>query len=139
MSSNERNIWISGAVLMALAVILGAFGAHALKSRVDASALTWWETGATYHRAHALGLLLLASLYPRLRVSVQRRITLAARLMTLGVLLFSGSLYMMTITQIRALGAITPIGGTLWIIAWSLCVSALISHKVSSDHLDLAG
>ena len=138
MSSNERNIWISGAALMALAVILGAFGAHALKSSVDASALTWWETGATYHRAHALGLLLLASLYPRLRGSVQRRITLAARLMTLGVLLFSGSLYMMTITQIRALGAITPIGGTLWIISWSLCVSALVSQKTTSDHVDLS-
>ena len=112
---------------MALAVILGAFGAHAVKSRVDPIALGWWETAASYHRTHALGVLLLAALYPRISSVGQKKLLLAFKLLLTGFIFFSGSLYLMTLTQARFLGVITPIGGTLWIVAWVLILIALKS------------
>ena len=133
MTSQERNLWRTGALLIALAIILGAFGAHAVKARVDEVALGWWKTGASYHRTHALGLLLLAALYPRVERAAQRKLRLAAHLIVSGIILFSGSLYVMTLTQIKILGAITPIGGTLWIIAWILVFFALKSSGVTHN------
>jgi uncharacterized membrane protein YgdD (TMEM256/DUF423 family) len=130
MTSRERTLWRAGALLAAAAIILGAFGAHAVKARVDAVALGWWETAASYHRTHSLGILALAALYPRIGDTAQRKIYLAFKLLVVGLVLFSGSLYLMTLTQVRILGAITPIGGTLWIIAWLLVAIAL---KAPSD------
>ena len=127
MTSQERIIWRAGVILMATAVVLGAFGAHAVKSRVDPTALGWWETAASYHRTHALGVLLLAALYPRLSNAGQQRLDSAFKLFLAGFLFFSGSLYLMTLTQARFLGAITPIGGTLWIVAWVFMLIALNS------------
>jgi len=127
MTSQERMMWRAGVTLMALAVILGAFGAHAVKSRVDPIALGWWETAASYHRTHALGVLLLAALYPRISSVGQKKLLLAFKLLLTGFIFFSGSLYLMTLTQARFLGVITPIGGTLWIVAWVLILIALKS------------
>ena len=127
MTSQERTLWRAGVILMATAIILGAFGAHAVKSRVDPTALGWWETAASYHRTHALGVLLLAALYPRISSVGQQRLYLAFKLFLAGFVFFSGSLYLMTLTQARFLGAITPIGGTLWIVAWVLMLTALKS------------
>lgn len=111
---------MAGAIAMALAVGIGAFGAHGLKARVDPSALAWWATGAQYHAYHALGLFAVAwvatwSTHPKL-------IGAAGIALLVGIMLFSGSLYAMTLTGIRGLGAITPIGGTAWIVGW-ICLA----------------
>lgn len=102
--------WRLGGILGALGVALGAFGAHGLKARVDEVALGWWNTGAHYHLIHALALLAVAA-HPKAPA-------LAGWLFLGGIVLFSGSLYTMTLTGIRALGAITPLGGLCFIAGW---------------------
>ena len=112
-------MWIGIAGLLgALAVLMGAFGAHGLKNRVEPEALAWWQTAAQYHFYHALALLGVALLMQHAGAS--RLLTASAVAFTVGTLLFSGSLYAMTISGIRALGAITPLGGLAWIVAWGL-------------------
>lgn len=118
MSKTERKLWIWGALYIATAIALGAFGAHAVKSRVSPDALAWWETAADYQRLHGLGLLALATLWPRVSRFSQKKLMTIAYLFIAGGLFFCGSLYAMTLTNIRVLGAITPIGGSLWILAW---------------------
>lgn len=114
-------LWtMSGAIAMALAVGFGAFGAHGLKARVEPAALAWWETAAQYHVYHALGLIAVGwiatwSTHPKL-------VATAGGAHLLGILLFSGSLYAMTLTGARWLGAITPLGGTAWIVGW-ICLA----------------
>lgn len=114
-------IWtMAGAIAMALAIGLGAFGAHGIKARVDATALGWWATAAQYHVYHALGLLAVGWIDCW---TTHGRLTSAAGVMFIGgILLFSGSLYAMTLTGMRGLGAITPIGGTVWIAGW-ICLA----------------
>lgn len=104
-----------GAALMALAVALGAFGAHGLKSRVGEDLLAIWQTGVTYHAWHALGLLIVGVL---MQAQVTARTPIAAWLFLVGIVVFSGSLYLMTLTGARWLGAITPIGGLSFIAGW---------------------
>lgn len=110
---------------MASAIACGAFGAHGLKRIVTPEALAWWDTASTYHRAHGLGLLLVAALWPRLSTRGRALARYAYIALWLGVILFSGSLYIMTLTEIRLLGAITPIGGSLLILGWVLIASAV--------------
>ena len=107
--------FVLGSSLAALGVALGAFGAHGLKARVGPELLETWETAARYHLVHALALLATAwaaSRWPGPAVSA------AGWLFLVGVVLFSGSLYAMTLTGVRALGAITPLGGLCFIAAW---------------------
>ena len=112
-------------LLGALGVALGAFGAHALKgamaTAVDgAQRLVWWDTATKYHLWHALLAAVCASLiqrYPRVRISLM--------LCIVGTMLFSGSLYVMTLTNFRILGAITPLGGVAFIAAWLALVFAV--------------
>ena len=104
-----------GAVSAALAVALGAFAAHGLRSRVSPEALQIFETGARYHMYHALGLLAVAwafSRWPGPWTSA------AGWLFVAGTLLFSGSLYLLAVTGVRAIGAITPLGGLAFILGW---------------------
>jgi uncharacterized membrane protein YgdD (TMEM256/DUF423 family) len=104
-----------GACSGALGVALGAFGAHGLRSRVAAEAVAIWETSARYHVIHALALLATAwacDQWPG------RYAQSAGWLFVAGTLLFSGSLYALTLTGVRALGAITPIGGLCFIAGW---------------------
>ena len=133
MSDREARLWIAGALMVGLSVMLGAFGAHAVKQRVDSVALGWWETAADYHRAHGLALLVLAALYPRVSEAAQKHLGRAGWCFILGIALFSGSLYTMTLTQIRALGMITPIGGTLWLIGWGLFAWGIFVRSSTSD------
>lgn len=101
---------------MAIAVMLGAFGAHGLKARVAAEQLAWWHTGVEYHFYHALGLLGLGVV-----MAAQPALALpkgAAWSLQLGILIFSGSLYAMTLGAPRWFGAITPIGGLAFIVGW---------------------
>jgi uncharacterized membrane protein YgdD (TMEM256/DUF423 family) len=111
------NTWLAaGAVLGALAVALGAFGAHGLKTRVDADLLAVFETGVRYHMYHALALLAVG-LTAMTRNSAW--INAAGWLFVIGIVVFSGSLYLLTATGMRWLGAITPIGGVAFIVGWA--------------------
>ena len=105
-----------GIFLLMLTVLLGAFGAHALKGYGDLR-LGWWKTAVDYQRMHGFGLLILALLSPYIQNQVHlKRIGVC---FIIGWFFFSGSLYALTLTEIRVLGAITPIGGTLWILGWA--------------------
>jgi uncharacterized membrane protein YgdD (TMEM256/DUF423 family) len=102
------------AVSGTLAVIAGAFGAHGLKSRLPPEQLAAWATAAQYHLVHSVVLLALA-LYS---TSSGKPIKLPATLIGTGMLLFSGSIYLLVLTKMRWLGPITPIGGLLLILGW---------------------
>ena len=109
-------------VLGALGVALGAFGAHGLRARLDAlpdGALRrgWWETAAHYHLIHALAIAVAGYLASRAGGTLA---TLSGFSFGLGILLFSGSLYAMTLTGARGLGAVTPLGGLAFIAGWVL-------------------
>lgn len=112
-----------GAGLMFLAVGLGAFGAHALKGKLDADMLAVFETGVKYQVYHALALLLLASL---------RGPSKAAWCFTAGIVFFSGSLYLLALTGVRKWGAVTPIGGLLFLAGWLI---VLFSRAPSADSI----
>ena len=106
--------WISIAALnMAIAVALGAFGAHGLKAIVSTQQLEWWQTATLYWFINGLGLLLVGILI-RLNYATQT----TAWLLQVGVIIFAGSLYAMTLGAPRWFGAITPIGGVLMIAGW---------------------
>lgn len=117
-----RPLIMVGAILAAIAVVLGAFGAHALQERLSTHALSTWNTGVQYHLIHALALLLLAALWTRLAGGWASASAVA---FVLGVLLFSGSLYALALGAPRILGAIAPLGGTAFILGWlGLAVAA---------------
>lgn len=107
---------LTGAVLSGLAVVLGAFGAHALASRLGPDALETFQTGVRYHMYHALALLAAGWLVDRRPDLMSAR--LAGRLFVTGVVIFSGSLYALALTGQRWLGAITPVGGVAFILGW---------------------
>jgi uncharacterized membrane protein YgdD (TMEM256/DUF423 family) len=113
----------TGAVLCALGVVLGAFGAHGLQNRLTADMLAVYETGVRYHLVHALGLLAVAwatSRWPNGWTGA------AGWLFVAGILIFSGSLYLLAVTGTRWLGAITPIGGLCLTAGWiALAIGAL--------------
>lgn len=110
------------AVLGGLGVAIGAFGAHGLKQRLsDPELLAIFETGVRYHFYHALALLAMATM-PGLWVS--RWAPAAGWAFTVGVVVFSGSLYALALTNIRVLGAITPIGGVAFIVGWFCLIMA---------------
>lgn len=113
----ERTWLTAGAALAFLAVAAGAFGAHALKGQLSEEALGWFETGAKYQMYHALALVALAALGPRLAQSAGG---LTGWLWLAGVMLFSGSLYLMAFTGMRWLGAVTPLGGVCFLAGWAL-------------------
>ena len=107
-----------------ISVVLGAFASHSLKDRLSERALEIWETGTKYQMYHALALILVALLLSRLSTESTLLIT-AGYAFIVGVLLFSGSLYALSLSNIKWLGAITPLGGVAFIIGWAcLAVAA---------------
>lgn len=113
------------AVLSGLAVAIGAFGAHGLKPYLSEPMQAVYQTGVQYHFVHALGLLLISILMLVAPASdAQRWLQRAAVCMLLGVVLFSGSLYSMAITELRMLGMITPVGGVSWLVGWTCLLMA---------------
>lgn len=117
---------IAGA-LAALAVLLGAFGAHGLKAQLAPDMMAVYQIAVQYHMWHALGLAVIglaAAHWPHL--TLLRR---SGWLMVLGVVLFSGSLYILALTGINALGAVTPLGGLAFIAAWSMFAVAMWKAK----------
>jgi uncharacterized membrane protein YgdD (TMEM256/DUF423 family) len=118
------------AVFLALAVSLGAFGAHLLQGHLDDYSMTIWERAVMYHFFHALGLLAVPALVRTSLVSAPAG-EWACRLLAAGILLFSGSLYVLAISGVRTLGAITPFGGVCFIAAWVvLAVAAMGARNV---------
>jgi uncharacterized membrane protein YgdD (TMEM256/DUF423 family) len=118
-----RFLITAGALSAALSVALGAFAAHALKSRMPPEALAVFQTGVQYQFYHSLGLILVGILTQRHKGS--RLLTAAGILMAVGILLFSGSLYALSTTGIRNIGIITPIGGVAFIAAWLMLASGI--------------
>jgi uncharacterized membrane protein YgdD (TMEM256/DUF423 family) len=115
----------AGAILMGLAVGLGAFGAHGLKGRLDDYSMGVWEKAVLYHFFHALGLLIV-SILPRIGAITEYAGTWVCWLLLAGILLFSGSLYVLALSGVRALGAVTPLGGLAFLAAWFLLAFWLI-------------
>jgi len=105
---------IAAAFAGASGIALGAFGAHALRARLEPAALATWNTAVLYHLIHALALLALA-LFAR---ATGRSVMLPATLFTAGIVLFSGSLYLLALTSWRWLGPLTPLGGVAFIAGW---------------------
>jgi uncharacterized membrane protein YgdD (TMEM256/DUF423 family) len=121
----SRTILLSAAIMLALAVAIGAFGAHALKPKLTEEMMQLYKTGVEYHFYHALGLLLIGM------ISIMWPsgwLNWSALLIGLGIILFSGSLYVMAISGIKWVGAITPIGGLSFIAGWILLFVAVWKH-----------
>ena len=113
----------AGAINAALAVGAGAFGAHGLRERLAPRALEIFETGARYHMVHALGMVLCAVIAAGGGIAGART---AGWILQAGIVIFSGSLYLLAVTDVKILGAITPLGGLAFLVGWLwLAVSAL--------------
>jgi uncharacterized membrane protein YgdD (TMEM256/DUF423 family) len=121
----ERVFVMIGALSAGLAVAAGAFGAHALRARLEPRMLEVFETGARYQMYHALALLAVAWVVSRWPGSLASS---SGWLFLAGTVLFSGSLYAMAFTGIRALGAITPIGGVCFIAGW-ICLALAVGRS----------
>jgi uncharacterized membrane protein YgdD (TMEM256/DUF423 family) len=115
----ERLFIIMGALSGAIGVAAGAFGAHALRARVEPRLLEVFETGARYQMYHALAMLAAAWMVSRFPGALMNA---SGWLFMAGTVLFSGSLYAMALTGVRALGAITPLGGVCFIAGWA-CIA----------------
>jgi uncharacterized membrane protein YgdD (TMEM256/DUF423 family) len=105
------------AILLGVAVGLGAFGAHGLKGRLDAYAMGIYEKAVLYHFLHALGLLIV-SILPRTGTLPQSSANWICGLLLAGIALFSGSLYALALSGVSILGAVTPLGGVAFLAAW---------------------
>ena len=119
----DKTFLLLGAVAAFLAVILGAFGAHALRGRLSPDMLAVFQTGVQYHVYHALALILVSAIMGRMSGWL---IQTAGWCFVAGIVLFSGSLYLLAATGVTVLGAITPIGGLAFLIGWACLAFAAI-------------
>ena len=118
-----------GASLAALAVVAGAFGSHGLRGIVGARSLEVFQTATTYQMYHAIALVLV-SVLSATQIS-RRLLTMSAGFFCAGILLFSGSLYVLVLTDVRWVGPITPVGGVCFIVAWVSLAAAALKPAVS--------
>lgn len=124
MSAFTKLFLVLGGVNAMLVVVLGAFGAHFLKTRIPGEMMAVYQTAVFYHGIHALGLIAIGMVTAWLTGSIYLKS--AGWIMFAGIVLFSGSLYLLSVTGLHWLGAITPIGGLAFILAWLLfCVAVL--------------
>lgn len=119
---------VTGALHGLLAVAFGAFGAHALKEILDEYSRGIWETAVQYQMFHATGLLIIGLLMCSKLLGEVKQLNLAGIFFNLGIVFFSGSLYVLAISGIKVLGAITPIGGVLFLAGWLLIILTAIKH-----------
>lgn len=112
----ERTFFLLAALSGFIGVALGAFGAHGLRTRLSPDMIAVFETGVRYQMYHALALLLTAAIAARLGGTL---ILAAGWLFTAGIVLFSGSLYVLALSGIGVLGAITPLGGVAFLLGWA--------------------
>ncbi|CAM3137753.1 DUF423 domain-containing protein [Filibacter tadaridae] len=117
---------IAGAVNAAIAVAFGAFGAHALKDRLSEHYLAIWETAVQYQMFHALGLIIIGVLMSKSILGPITQLSWAGYLILAGIIIFSGSLYILSLSGIGILGAITPIGGVAFIAGWIMLIIAAV-------------
>ena len=121
-----------GALSALTGVAFGAFGAHGLKTLLSTEMFTVYQTGVTYQMWHAIGLITIALLQQQNPDA--KLLAWAGRLMFLGILLFSGSLYALAILDIKALGMITPFGGVCFLIAWLLVAVYAVKQKTRTRY-----
>ncbi len=123
MHPTAKLFLILGGINAALVVMLGAFGAHGLKAKLTVEMLAVYQTAVHYHLFHALGLLAVGIVATQIADSVWLR--WSGWLMLLGIILFSGSLYVLSVSGLRWLGMVTPFGGVAFIAAWIVFVIAI--------------
>jgi len=119
----DKTFLLLGAVAAFLAVALGAFGAHGLRARLSPDMMAVFQTGVQYHMYHALALILVSGIMGRMSGWL---IQSAGWCFAAGIVFFSGSLYLLAVTGVTTLGAMTPIGGLLFLIGWALLAFAAI-------------
>lgn len=124
----DRRFVALGSAMAFLGIALGAFGTHVLKDRISTSGIEIWKTGVQYHLIHAIGLVLVGILAGNLPA---KSIKTVGWLMFSGIVIFSGSLYALAVTDVKILGAITPLGGLCFLASWATLVA---SATKSSDH-----
>ncbi len=123
LAPDSKPVLVAGALMAFLAVLTGAFGAHGLKGTLSAYEMDVFKTGVHYQMMHALGLLAIGLLMQN-RDDVRLRV--AARLMFAGMVLFSGSLYILALSGVKWLGMITPVGGVCFLAAWLLLALGIL-------------
>ena len=127
----NKQLIIVASVFGILAVVLGAFGSHGLKNLIDSAGIDVWKTAVSYQFYHTFALLFLALVPP----SAIKNVKLAAWFFVLGILFFSGSLYLISlkdflgISQLSILGPITPLGGLCFILGWSVILYSALKNK----------
>lgn len=119
---------IAGAINGFLSVALGAFGAHLLEGRVADKYLATWETAVQYQMFHALALVAIGILMSSKLLGTVSQLNTAGYLILAGIVIFSGSLYVLSLTGIGILGAITPIGGVAFLIGWVMLIVAAVKY-----------
>ena len=124
----DRTFLLLGSVLGFLGVAFGAFGAHALKARLSPDMLGVFETGVRYQMYHVFALLIVAAAIGH--IGNARVLVIAGWLFVAGIVVFSGSLYALALTGARGLGAITPIGGLLFLAGWATLGLFALARKV---------
>ena len=122
-TEESRKYLAVGAIISGIGVALGAFGAHGLKTRVDAASMAVYQTGVQYQLVHGLALIAIASSRD---IITAARLKLIARLWTIGIILFCGSLYLLAVTGVKILGAITPLGGVCFLTGWLILASSAL-------------
>ena len=122
----ERIFFVLGSIAALVAVALGAFGAHGLRTRLSAEMLNVFEIGVRYHLVHALALLAVAWASARWPGG---GVTASGWLFCAGILIFSGSLYLLSLTGQRWLGAVTPIGGVAFLLGWAALAWAVATAR----------
>jgi uncharacterized membrane protein YgdD (TMEM256/DUF423 family) len=128
-TSAARRFTVIGAVIGGTAVAVGAFGAHALETRIDAAALAVYETAARYQMYHGLALLVVGIM---LRTATGPALRWAGWFFTVGVVIFSGTLYGVAVLGIRWLGAVTPLGGVSLLLGWGALAWAALTDRQDS-------
>ena len=126
MNSQTRKLIIAGAVFGFLFVALGAFGAHGLKTLMSAEQQAWFRTGNLYLGIHAMAIIFCGILH---HLFLTRSIAMSGWLFLTGILIFSGTLFLMALGGPRWLGAVTPIGGTLFLIGWGTLVYGILKSR----------
>ena len=124
MPASAKLFLSMGSLLALAAVVIGAFGTHGLKARLSPEMLAVYQTGVQYHFYHALGLVLVGLAFFHLPESAALRAS--GWLMAAGILLFSGSLYVLALTGEKWLGAVAPLGGTAFILGWGAFAWAVL-------------
>jgi uncharacterized membrane protein YgdD (TMEM256/DUF423 family) len=122
----NQNILLAGATFMAVGVMLGAFGAHALKKVLSPEMLAIYKTGVEYQFYHALGLLAIGVIGFHIE---SKWLRWSGILLIVGIVIFSGSLFALSISGIKILGAITPIGGLSFAAGWICLAVGIVQHR----------